>query len=260
MGVNGVDRNVVWHDLECGSYRADLPLWAELAREAPAGTVLDVGAGTGRVALELARAGHRVLALDRDAELLGALRERAGDLDLKTLCADARSFALSETQPAPGAVAQPPTEPASRQVALCLAPMQTVQLLGGSDGRLAFLRSARAHLLPGGLLACAIVIELEPFDCAHGGPGPTAESTTVDGVRYTSQATRVQVGSATIEIERERSTSASRAIERDLIELDRLTVAELAREGLAVGMHPEPARHIPPTADHSGSSVVMLRA
>ena len=27
-------REVVWHDLECGSYRADLPLWRELARSA----------------------------------------------------------------------------------------------------------------------------------------------------------------------------------------------------------------------------------
>ena len=25
---------VIWHDLECGSYRADLPLWRELAGDA----------------------------------------------------------------------------------------------------------------------------------------------------------------------------------------------------------------------------------
>ncbi len=40
--------------------------------------MLDVGAGTGRVTLDLARQGHRVTALDRDAELVdvlaGALR------------------------------------------------------------------------------------------------------------------------------------------------------------------------------------------
>ncbi len=257
MVVNGVRPNVIWHDLECGSYRADLPLWAELAQGAPGGAILDVGAGTGRVALELADAGHRVVALDHDAELLGALRERAGDLDIHTVCADARSFALP---PPPPSTAAQTAHQGPRQVALCLAPMQTVQLLGGTDGRLAFLRSARAHLLPGGLLACAIVTELEPFDCADGGPGPTAESTMVGGVRYTSQATRVHLSSTTIEIERERSTSASRIVERDLIELDRITIAELEREGLALGMRPERARHIPPTAEHSGSSVVMLRA
>ena len=62
--------DVIWHDVECGGYAADLPLWRELAR-AEAGPVLDVGAGAGRVALELARHGHDVTALDRDAVLLG---------------------------------------------------------------------------------------------------------------------------------------------------------------------------------------------
>ena len=36
--------HVLWHDLECGSYAEDLPLWHELAGTAP-GPVLDVGAG-----------------------------------------------------------------------------------------------------------------------------------------------------------------------------------------------------------------------
>ena len=40
---------------------------------AEAGPVLDVGAGAGRVALDLARAGHDVTALDLDAELLAEL-------------------------------------------------------------------------------------------------------------------------------------------------------------------------------------------
>ena len=65
----------MWHDVECGRYDADLPLWHELAREAPEG-VLDVGAGTGRVALRLAHAGHDVTALDIDPTLLAVL-ERA---------------------------------------------------------------------------------------------------------------------------------------------------------------------------------------
>ena len=85
---------VVWHDVECGGYRADLPLWRELAR-AEAGPVLDVGAGTGRVALDLARAGHAVTALDREPELLDALRARAaGDGRCETVVADARGFSL----------------------------------------------------------------------------------------------------------------------------------------------------------------------
>ena len=53
---------VIWHDVECGRYAADLPLWRGLADEA-SGPVLDVGAGTGRVAIDLARRGHEVTAL-----------------------------------------------------------------------------------------------------------------------------------------------------------------------------------------------------
>ena len=59
----------IWHDVECGAYDADLPLWEELADEA-GGPVLDLGCGTGRVALHLSRRGHRVLGLDTEASFL----------------------------------------------------------------------------------------------------------------------------------------------------------------------------------------------
>ena len=233
---------VIWHDLECGSYRADLPLWRDLADAHPDGAILDVGAGTGRVALDLARRGRRLIALDHDPTLLAALRHRAAGLDIDVLCADARSFEL----------------PRDERLALCLLPMQTVQLLGGAAGRDAFLRQAKAHLRPGGLIACALVTDLEPFDCTDGGLAPTPETCHVEGVLYSSQATRVQAGPHVIAIERHRRIGDSSAIEQDLIELDRLSVSELEREGTALGLHPRRARHIPTTADHAGSDVVML--
>ena len=66
-------RRVIWHDLECGGYRADLPLWRELAASTATGPAAAPGcstsaAGSGRVAIDLARAGHRVTALDADAD------------------------------------------------------------------------------------------------------------------------------------------------------------------------------------------------
>lgn len=240
-----IPAEVVWHDLECGDYRADLPLWRELA-ERHDGPILDVGAGTGRVALDLARAGHQVTALDQNPELLGALRERASDLQVETVCADARSFALHR-----------------RDFGLCLVPMQTLQLLHGSTERVAFLRCARAHLRADGLLACAIVTALEPFACAEGDPGPSPETTWIGATRYASRATRVSVLERTVVIERERritTPAVDPEIERNVVELDRVDAVELEREAMAAGLHPVATREISPTSEYVGSTVVMLRA
>ncbi|HEX3451956.1 MAG TPA: class I SAM-dependent methyltransferase [Solirubrobacteraceae bacterium] len=247
---------VIWHDLECGTYDADLALWRELAHEACAGGserggVLDVGAGTGRVALDLAAAGHGVTALDFDALLLEALRERAGGLELETVCADARTFVLDRDD-----------------FALCIAPMQTLQLLGGAPGRLQFMRHARAHLIRGGVLACAIVTDVEPFDCDAGELGPSPEIMRVAGSSYISRATRVLVGRRTVRIERQRGiVTAPRAAspsepawERNVVELDRVTVAQLRHEGHEAGVTFTGTRAIEATAEHTGSVVVIFRA
>jgi SAM-dependent methyltransferase len=238
---------VVWHDLECGSYAADLPLWRELAERASVDAgharILDVGTGSGRVALDLARPGHRVTGLDLDGDLLDALRGRAGELGVETVCADARTFDLGRDD-----------------FDLCVVPMQTIQLLGGLAARLEFLSRARAHLRPGGLLAIAIVTAVEPFDCAEGDVGPSPEIARVDGAIYTTRAIRVSVLDGSFLIERERVIDSDGEPERDVIELDRLTAPQLEREATVAGLHPEPARELMPTRDHLGSTVVMLRA
>jgi SAM-dependent methyltransferase len=259
MVVNAAARspalNVVWHDLECGGYRADLPLWRELAgrsqRGSRPGPILDIGAGTGRVARDLAVAGHRVTALDLDPLLLGALRGRAGGETVRTVCADARAFELDR-----------------RDFALCLVPMQTVQLLGGRPGRMAFLRRARAHLRPGGMLACAIVTDFEAFDCADGEGAPAAESVRLDGVLYVSRAVRVSLRADSALIERERrvlgaagrGASAGRVVEHDAIELDRVSAAELEREAAEAGLRAAAARLLSSTDDHVASVVVVCHA
>jgi len=245
---------VIWHDLECGLYRADLPLWQELAARADPRTgeahILEVGSGTGRVALELARRGHTLTAVDIDAELLGALRRRGGALPLQTVCADARSFQLQR-----------------EDHALCLVPMQTLQLLGGAGGRAAFLERARAHLQPGGLLACAIVTDFDPFDAADGDTPPSAESMLVGAARYSSRALRVSITTRQAVIERERRivpltpTGGPRpSLQRNVVALDLLSAALLQREALAAGLSAAGIREIPPTPDHVGSTVVILRA
>jgi len=244
---------VVWHDLECGLYRADLPLWRELAAAAAADrsgscNVLDLGAGSGRVSLDLARAGHSVTALDNDAALLGALEARAGELPIETALGDARSFSLEQ-----------------RDFDLCLVPMQTLQLLRGAAERAGLFASAREHLRGGALLACAIVSDVDEFDSRAGGLGPSPERVEIDRTLYMSRAVRVAREADVFTIERERLTippleEPPAPVEHDRIELEVLDEAALWSELRAAGLAPEPTRTIAETDEHSGSEVVIGRA
>ena len=232
---------VIWHDLECHGYTADLALWHELAT-AQDGPILDVGAGTGRVALDLATAGHDVTALDRDGDLLAALRDRADarGVRVRTVVADAHDFDLG------------------RRFGLIVVPMQTIQLL--SD-RSAFLRCVTRHLAPGGLLAAAIADDLVPFD-GEEDRLPDPDVGQRDGWHYASQPVAVRVLDGLARIERVRSVVApdgTTTSEPDAIELARLDAAMLEAEARAHGLTAERARRISATTDHVGSVVVLAR-
>ena len=231
---------VAWHDVECGGYRVDLPLWRELA-DAEAGPVLDVGAGTGRVALDLARAGHSVTALDREPELLDELGRRAAGAVVETAVADAAAFSLR------------------RRFGLVIVPMQTIQLLPKRAG---FFASARRHLVPGGLLAIAITAALESFGERNDELLPRPDVGSVGGWQFSSQPTAVRALPTATRIERVRRAYApdgSVTEQDDVIELGHLSVEQLETEGEAAGFAAEPARRIASTHEHVGAEVVLLR-
>jgi SAM-dependent methyltransferase len=235
-----VSAATIWHDVECGSYLEDVALWRELA-EAADGPVLDVGAGTGRIALDLAARGIEVVALDSEPELLAALSSRAeaAGLTVPTVCADARDFDLGE-----------------RRFGLIAVPMQTLQLLGGAEGRAGFLRCAASHLRPGGAVAAALADALDSFDGESDGL-PEPDVATVDGITYSSLPLAVVDEGDHAAIHRLRQVGGTE--EHDVIRLARVSAAEVAEEAEAFGLSAEAARRIPATDVYVGSTVVVLR-
>ena len=234
----------LWHDLECGAYGEDLPLWRALAGEA-GGAVLDVGAGTGRVTLDLAAGGVPVVALDADTALLQALEHRAAGLPVETVVADAREFALG------------------RRFSLVLVPMQTLQLLGGPRGRAAFLRCALDHLEPGGLLAAALADALDCFDEEHDMP-PPADSCEIGGRALRQPAGRGRgrgrsCGDPPASRDR-RARGALRVPGRRGSAGPRVRATRSRRKAARSASSTSPTGSIPQTEEYLGSTVVVLRA
>ena len=232
-----------WHDVECASYRADLPLWRELAEDR-GGPILDLGCGTGRVALDLAARGHEVTGVDADPELVRTLGERAKSrrLPVKAHAADVRCFDLHATYP------------------LAIAPMQVVQLLGGEPGRRALLASVARHLEPGGLLAVALA---DPFEAVPAGTAlpPLPDVLERDGWVLSSTPVEVRDEGEAIAIDRHReavSPSGELIEEAVTIRLESVTPAGLEREALRSGYGAPSLRQVPATPDYVGSSVVLL--
>jgi SAM-dependent methyltransferase len=231
---------VTWHDVENGSYDADLFLWRELA-EAADGPVLDLGAGTGRVAAHLAAGGHELVALDCDPEVLAVVAERAPGVE--TVRADARDFELD------------------RSFALVIAPMQLVQILGGPDARVAMLRRVHAHLRRGGTFAAALTDLSEVITDGTPSP-PLPDMLERDGWVFSSQPVSLSMDDDGLVVERRRQAVSPRGeIEESTtaIAFDYVSPGRFEAEARAAGLKPAERREIPETLDHFGSTVVICR-
>jgi SAM-dependent methyltransferase len=235
--------SVIWHDVECGAYTADLRIWRALAERA-AGPVLELGAGTGRVALELAGHGHSVTALDAERELLEELAARATrrGLAMETLHADARELE------------------ARGAFALVIAPMQFLQIVGGPAGRAAVMRRAARALAPGGLFAAAVAALDDAVPPADAEP-PLPDVGERDGWVYSSLPldVRPEPGGVAVERLRQVVTPEGRLTEeRHTQLLHSLSPARLEREATEAGLTADARHHIASTPDHVGSEVVVL--
>jgi SAM-dependent methyltransferase len=234
----------VWHDVECASYAADLPLWRELACTAGS-AILDVGAGTGRVALDLAAHGHELTAIDSEPDLVRACARRADErgLPVRALVADCRSFEIAT------------------RFSLAIVPMQVAQLLGGPAGRAAMLRAVARHLTPGALLAVALADPFEAVPAADSLP-PLPDVLERDGWVLSSTPVEVRDEVDRTAIVRHRQAVSPRGeLTEDLSTtlLEAVAPATLEAEARAAGLEVEPSRFVPATHDYVGSTVVLAR-
>jgi len=128
----------------------DLPFWLALAgREG--GPVVEWGAGTGRLSVPLAAAGFDVTAVEASEAMIEQSRAKGGAVDW--VHEDMRSVKLE------------------RRYRLAICAFNSFLCLQSQDDALAFLRNAREHLEPSGLLGLEVsAFSPEELSEAPGGP------------------------------------------------------------------------------------------
>ncbi len=128
------------YEAEHQDWTDDAPMYAHFAERA-GGPVLDLGCGTGRVALPLAAAGFEVHGLDASHALLAIARAKAHDtsVSLELRCADMRRLA----------------ETGRYRMALCA--LDTFMHLETGEDQMDTLRGVCAALRPGGLFVVDVL-------------------------------------------------------------------------------------------------------
>jgi SAM-dependent methyltransferase len=137
------------YDLEY-AHDYDVPFWLALA-EREGGPVVEWGAGTGRIAIPLARAGSDVTAVELSENMIEVGRKKGASVEW--VRGDMRTVKLG------------------RRYRLALCAFNSFLCLLSSDEALAFLHNAREHLQPGGLLGIEVsAFSPEELYDSPGGP------------------------------------------------------------------------------------------
>jgi SAM-dependent methyltransferase len=133
-----------YYDLDLLDVSYDAELYQQLAHAA-GGPVLELGVGSGRIAIPLALAGHEVLGVDRDPAMLARAEARweaqRGALERERLQVMVGDFRRLHTD---------------RRFGLVLIAVNTFLLAEDDEARLAVLGAMRDHLRPGGVAAVEI--------------------------------------------------------------------------------------------------------
>ena len=120
----------------------DIPFYLKEAAAHGAGGVLELGCGTGRIAIPLALSGVSVTGMDSSTAMLACAREktRAAAKNLTLVQADMRDFDLH------------------RKFSLVIIPFRGFLSLLSAADQIAALRAIKRHLLPGGRLVLDIFV------------------------------------------------------------------------------------------------------
>lgn len=233
----------VWQDVEFGSYAADLPLWERLSEDA-GGPVVELGAGSGRVAIHLARRGVTVAAIESDPELVEELAGRAEADDLPITAAQ-------------GDITKADLPAAS----LVIAPLQVMQMLDDA-ARDRSLASLAEGMEPGSQLAVALVDETTLVERGEG-PDPKPDMREVEGWVYSSEPLWVQVLDDRLRMRRMRERVSPegdivRRVHDDV--LFRLPPERLENDAQAAGLRPVKRHQVESNDYEAGSVVVVLEA
>jgi SAM-dependent methyltransferase len=171
-----------YYDLENAAFTEDLDFWLELA-EAQGGPILELGCGTGRVLLNLARRGYAVTGLDNSVEMLDRLRAKLG-------AASARHLAT------PPVIHQAALEDfdLGQQFRLALMPYNTFMHLLTTEAQLDVLNRIRRHLVPGAVLAFDLPNPGDAYAAQE--QGLTLERTFADGDRTVQQFSSITLDRA----------------------------------------------------------------
>lgn len=127
-----------FYDLDTAEAMDDLEFWVQLARRT-GGPVLEIGSGTGRVAIALAEAGFSVLGVDISPAMLAVAREKvvAGGLDDRVTLVQGDALALR----------------LDRRFPLALVALNSFGHFAGPGEPEQLIERLSEHLDPGGLLA-----------------------------------------------------------------------------------------------------------
>ncbi len=126
------------YDRWSSSVIEDISFYVEEALAAGGGPVLELGVGTGRIAIPTAMAGVPVIGVDSSAEMLAVCLQRAEEAGI----ADRLDLRLGDLR-------RPPVD---KRVALVTCPFRAYLHLATDDERLEALAAARERLRPDGRL------------------------------------------------------------------------------------------------------------